>query len=137
LNITDTILSNNGANGLNVNGAGGAFVRVQAANNGGHGLAFQATLVAIVADCVANNNVDSGFLATVGANVAVVNGRAVGNGVGVGTAIGGTKLSLANTTISGNTKGFNVGTAGTMFTFGNNYIGDTSNTGVLTPIGQQ
>jgi hypothetical protein len=138
LNISDTILSNNGSTALNVNGTGGAFERVQAANNGGHGLAFQAfPLAAVVADCVANNNVDTGFLATVGANVAVVNSRAVGNGVGVGTAIGGTKLSLANTTISGNTKGFSVGTAGTIFTFGNNYIVDTNNTGTLTAIGQQ
>jgi hypothetical protein len=138
LNVSDTIISNNGGTGVNVNGTGGAFERIQVANNGGHGLGLQASgLLATVADSVANNNTDSGFVVTVGANVAIVNSRAVGNGTGVSTAIGGTKLSLANTTILGNTKGFNVGTAGTMFTFGNNYIVDTSNTGTLTPIGQQ
>src|SRR5262249_60687192 len=88
---------------------------------------------ATVADSVANDNGGAGFVASVGANVAIVNSRAVHNAVaGVETALSGTKLSLANTTILGNTKGFVVGTAGTMFTFGNNYIVDTSNTGVLS-----
>ena len=141
LNVSDTIVANNGGSGIGVFPAGGAttasFVRVQAIGNSiGFNLftSIASTVAATAADSTASGN-STGFQAS-GAKFTIVSSQAVGNGTGVSAVSSPTpptQMFLAHSTLSGNGTGY----AGTINTFGNNFIADTNNSGTLTPFPQQ
>jgi hypothetical protein len=149
LAISDTIVSNNNQGIVITTSAGTVVVdlqRVLATGNQvvGVGLSTTAsgTLQGTIADSVAANNVAGGansfgFQANgTGAKVALVNSKAVYNAIGLGSASGAT-MYISETTVSGNTMNGYQNSSSSLQTFGDNYIIDTSNTGVLTPIPAQ
>ena len=142
LNILDTILSGNAADGIWVQPSGGttiaSFVRVQATGNYNHGFFVDTSsganfITASAADSVASGN-GTGFQLG-GGQFTIVNSQAIGGGTGLSTSGQGTFMYLAHSTVSGNS-GF--GYTGNIFTFGNNFITDLgSPSATLTPIAQQ
>jgi hypothetical protein len=152
LTILDTIVSNNAGTGaailLSPNGTGlavNAYLRrVQVIGNGGHGIdanganmgtGSSGTLKVTVVDSVSTGNGQSGVLLPIfsgNVTATVVNTRLTNNSTGA-TAVTGT-IYLAKTTISGNTTGFSQTSSGTINSFGDNRITDTSNVGSLSAV---
>jgi len=145
--ITDTVVSNNGGDGIFIN-AGSATVtaylqRVAAVANGVEGTLLtrtSGTVHGTIVDSVAGGNgpsaSGSGFSLNsgTGGSIALINSKAIRNAIGV--SAGGTTY-MSQTTLAGNlTDGFvTIGTG--LRTFGDNYIIDTTNSGSLTPISTQ
>ena len=133
LNVSDTIVSGNASVGVHIFAGGGVVLRVQATGN--HSGVVVATAATVAIDgSVAAENAAQGFDALGGGTVTLVNSKAINNGNGLNSSSAGTRLELSGTTISGNAVGYFINTAGTMFTFGNNIIDDTTNIGTLTRI---
>lgn len=152
--VTDTIVSDNAAIGVYFAPSAGAtasFKRVQALRNGtiGFGVAgnnapASAAVTATATDSIAANNVHTGLLAessepgssAEATTFLIVNSTSIDNdeGVRISAASATTTAILAETTISGNTVGFDTG-RGAIETFGNNFLTDNgANNGTLTPI---
>jgi hypothetical protein len=96
------------------------------------------TIRATIAGSVAAGaTFDSGLKAEgAGTKVTVINSKAVNNGVGLNVTTGAT-MYISETTAAANlTAGFFY-QRGSLQTFGDNYIIDTTNTGSLTPIAGQ
>jgi hypothetical protein len=150
LNVSDSVLSNNGNDGIYIQPIGSSltvvasFERVQSIGNFGTGFeasgdnAPNSTITVSAADCAAVSN-SIGFLAAANAgtgavNFAVVNSRAVGNTRGVESAGPIATLSVASSTLSGNTDGYYQSSGGAVASFGNNFMLDTTNVGTLSSV---
>ena len=148
-NISDTIVSNNGNNGILIstgNGFGGpiaTFTRVQALGNLNAGIFMNGQSAPLHGvQATATNTVASGapsgfgFIATSRATFTIASSAALNNGIGL-SVTGGT-VYLTQSTVSGNTsQGYDV-VAGTLNTYGDNNISsNTANTGSLTPLSHQ
>jgi hypothetical protein len=150
-NISDTIVADN-FSGLEVfpTGSGatvkGFFKRVQALGNSSAGflvtgtLAASSTIQVTAADCVASGSLGGGFEVSGAVNTAqptftVVNSKSVNNNYGLGA--NSATMIVAQTTTFGNADGYIISGGGTLNSFGNNYITETSHQGTLTPISQQ
>jgi hypothetical protein len=153
LNVSDTIVSNNGFEGILVQPTGNGvantafFERVQSIGNGtGFSVTGQSatggTLAATANTSAASGNIGGFAVISLGGGAvttfAVINSAAIGNGTGLSSTNAGATMFIAGSTVSGNaTHGFNIQTSGLIKTFGNNNITDTNNVGTLTPAGQQ
>jgi hypothetical protein len=151
-NVSDTIVANN-QNGVLLAPTGsnttvqGFFERVQALGNSsgfevdGTNATSGTTIQATAADCAASGNSGPGFDvvgsgSTTKPTFMVVNGKAVNNTMGV--VANDATMIIAQTTIYGNFEdGFDIVNTGTIKSFLNNYIADTTNVGTLTTIGQR
>jgi hypothetical protein len=149
INVSNTIVSGNSGAGvaLQPSGAGttvtASFEQVQAIHNSDNGFSVfgfsmtSGTLSAIAADSLASGNGGTGFSASslsgrVRPTFTVANSKAANNGIGVDSAANSV-MFLNGSTVSGNfTDGFLVETGGTIFSYSNNAITDTTNGGSLT-----
>jgi hypothetical protein len=151
INISNTIVSGNNSDGISLEPSGSgitvtaSFEQIQAIHNGGNGFSVFAfgmtgggTLNAIAADSLASGNGGAGFsvsslIGRVAPIFTVANSKAANNGTGVLSAPNSV-MFLNASTVSGNfTDGFLVEAGGAIFSYGNNAITDTTNSGSLTP----
>jgi nitrous oxidase accessory protein NosD len=149
--ISDTVASGNSFAGIKFAPSGSASLtieRVEVSGNPSSGFFVDgssapkaARIVAAFADCVAAGNntgidvVGSGFGVSGAPDVMIVNCKIVNNdtGINVSAATGW----LAHSTLSYNGTGFVLQSGGGLNSFGNNFIRDTNNFGMLTPASQQ
>jgi hypothetical protein len=150
LTVTDTIVSTNGR-GINVQAQSGSsgdtkkalFVRTQALGNGVGILAVNSTSgavhVTVVDSVVAGNVTGIGANGNLGANdltTLILDNTTVSLNRALGIfAAQGSTIYLQRTAISKNVAGYEQ--IGTIKSFGNNAITDTTNFGVITPIALQ
>jgi hypothetical protein len=149
-NISDTVVSNNGSNGILMftgNGFGGpiaTFTRVQAVGNVNAGIFVNGGNAPLHgAQATATNTVASdstsgfGFIAGSRATFTIALSAALRNSIGLEVDGGGT-MYLTQSTVSGSTtRGYDV-LGGTLNTYGdNNIANNAANTGSLTPLGHQ
>jgi hypothetical protein len=91
-----------------------------------------------VTDSVASNHVSAGFavISTPGhslTNLMMTRITAAGNGVGIESSGATALLRISQSTVSGNTSGFQIVSSGNMWSYGDNYIDDNgANVGALT-----
>jgi len=153
LTVSNTLVADNGAAGIYLTPNGSAtavFNRVEANNNGGHGIVVYGvnsantnTINATVSDSIAAGNGSAGFFTTTDSshaptNVMVFHSVAANNGTGVFANGSGGTLRVANSTVTGNTNGWLALSSGVVASYDDNYIdGNGSNTGSLTPISKQ
>jgi hypothetical protein len=151
LTISDTIVSNNNGTGVLIAPVNGTVTaqleRVAAIDNaGGFQLKptgtgqIQATIVDSAAMGNGPNTGGVGFYSDpgLGAFVALINSKAIHNGIGVETGQVSSATYISQVTLAGNvTNGFLIDVTGALLTFGDNYIIDTNNTGTLIPVGAQ
>jgi hypothetical protein len=145
INISNTIVSGNGDGvvlfpvGLGGIAVTATFEQVQAINNGDgfgvFGSAMTGSLNAIAADSLASGNKLHGFLGVSAAGKAataltVTNSKAAHNQVGVAAGTNAV-MFLTASTVSVNSTGFD-SSSGTIFSYGNNAITDTTNNGSAT-----
>jgi hypothetical protein len=145
INISNTIVSGNGDGvvlfpvGLGGITVTATFEQVQAINNGDgfgvFGSAMTGSLNAIAADSLATGNKLHGFHSVSAAGkaataLAVANSKAAHNQVGVAAGTNAV-MFLTASTLSDNSTGFD-SSSGTIFSYGNNAITDTTNNGSLT-----
>ena len=149
VSIFDTLVSDNTNDGIVFQPSAAATLtleRVQAIGNSNIGLLIEgdhAPLGAVVAgtfaDCVVSGNGDGffneGFSNTAQPTSTIVNCKIVNNNIGLVSS--DSTVNLAQSTISNNkTDGFST-QFGTLKSFGNNFITDTTNQGTLTSIAQR
>jgi hypothetical protein len=125
------------------------FNRVEANNNATNGIVVDGsnstgTVKATVSDSVAANNGGYGFQAFTFAGHApttlmvVRSVSANNNQLGISAVGQGATLRVANSTVTGNTHGWEAISPGIVASYGDNYIdGNGSNIGSLTPISRQ
>jgi hypothetical protein len=146
INVSDTFVSGNGEGivlrpkGTNLT-VTASFERVQAIHNSTYGFDVMGDQMtgffrALAADSLASGNGIAGFNSTSSSGKAatvftLANSKAANNATGV--SVGSAAMFLNGSTISGNSNGFLIGN-GTINSFGNNAITDTSNSGSLTPV---
>ena len=153
LTVSNSLIADNAGTGIFIIPTGSAtavFNRVEVNNNAIHGIlvdgqssASANTVNATVSESVAAGNGMVGFYSATQSGSAptrlmVFHSVAANNGTGIAAfGIGGT-LRLANSTVTGNTYGWQVQTSGVVDSYGDNYIdGNGTNTGSLTPIARQ
>jgi Right handed beta helix region len=149
VSISDTVVSNNSNFGIDFQPGGTADLtleRVQAIGNSNIGILIEgknappgAAVTGTCADCVLSGNGDGfsieGFLISAQPTVMIVNCKIVNNNIGL--ALSDSTVNLAQSTISNNkTDGFST-QFGTLKSFGNNFITDTTNVGNLMSIAQR
>ena len=153
LTVSNSLVADNGRNGIVVAPTGSAtavFNRVEANNNAITGIQVDGTsstgtnaINATVSDSVAAGNGGAGFLSDTGSGQAPISlmishSVAANNNTGVFAFGVGATLRFANSTVTGNTTGWNAGNGGTIASYGENYIdGNGSNMGSLTPVARQ
>jgi hypothetical protein len=150
LAVSDTFVANNtGGNGIAIAPSGSGNVtavlnRVEADNNGDGilvgGSGSSALFIHVTAsDSVAAGNSGAGFAATsssANAILTVSHSVAANNGVGI-QSTNLSLLTIAQSTVAGNTHGWQV-LSGTIQSYGDNFIFDNgSNTGSLTKVSTQ
>jgi hypothetical protein len=126
------------------------FNRVEANNNGSHGILVDGeistgTVDATVSDSVAAGNVDGvGFFAASNTSQApttlvLFHSVAANNGTGIRASTPGATLRAARSMVTGNTfAGWVAGAGGVVASYGDNYIdGNGTPIGVLTPVAKQ
>ena len=145
--ITDTIVADNGGNGIEIGLLGtasvkGAIDRVSTMNNAvanmgfnGNGSGVSGTIAVTVSDSIATNGSNGIFVSAGGTAKVDVSLRGVvsahnGNGISGGTSQSGTAtVRLAHSVITGNSTGVNLPASLTVLSFGDNDIdGNTTNT---------
>jgi len=141
LMVSNSLISDNGGSGIVLVATGSAtavFNRVEANNNGSNGIvvdggASSIAVNATVSDSVAAGNGQVGFFSetsssTAPISVMVFHSVAANNFYGVSAQGSGATLRLANSTVTGNTNGWQVFISGIVDSYGDNYIdGNTSN----------
>ena len=147
--ISDTVVSDNTNVGINFQPGGAADLtleRVQAIGNSNIGILIEgknapegAVVTGTCADCVLSGNGDGfyseGFLISAQPTGTIVNCKIANNNIGL--VLSYSTVNLAQTTISNNkTDGFST-QFGTLKSFGNNFITDTTNIGILMSIAQR
>jgi hypothetical protein len=147
LNLSDSVLANNGGHGIYVQPGGSGFVsatftRVQATNNVDDGIgiygnlstnSFLGAIVAVVADSVASGN-GTGFHAftlsghaAVGLDVshsAAANGGILNSSIGISADGPNATLRIGQSQVVGNFAGWSVANGGVVSSYGDNYIDD-------------
>jgi Right handed beta helix region len=143
LTVSNTLVADNGGNGIEFAPTGSAtavFNRVEANNNALSGIfvdglnsAGTNTVNATVSDSVAAGNLNgAGFFSETGSgnaptSIMVFHSVAANNGTGVFANGTGATVRLANSTLTGNTNGWQV-FSGVVDSYGDNYIdGNTNN----------
>ena len=149
VSISDTVVSDNTNHGINFQPGGAADLtleRVQAIGNSNIGILIEgenaapgAVITGTCADCVISGNGNGfsseGFLISAQPTGTIVNCKIVNNNVGL--LLSYSTVYLAQTTISNNkTDGYST-QFGTLKSFGNNFITDTTNPGILMSIAQR
>ena len=149
VSISDTVVSDNANFGINFQPGGAADLtleRVQAIGNTNIGILIEgknapegAVVTGTCADCVLSGNGDGfsfeGFIISAQPTATIVNCKIVNNNIGLLSS--DSTVNLAQSTISNNkTDGFST-QFGTLKSFGNNFITDTTNVGNLMPIAQR
>jgi hypothetical protein len=151
LSVSNSLVADNGTRGIYVgpNGSGtvtSVFNRVEVNNNGDTGIQVDGfnstgTIKATVAESVAAKNGNAGFYASsasghAATTLTVFHSVSANNDVGIAT--GGTAtVRLAQSEVTGNsTNGWFVG-SGVIYSYGDNYIDGTVNSGSLSPISKQ
>jgi len=151
LTVSNSLVADNSADGMYVSPLGSmiaVFTRVEVNNNTSLGIAVDGSrsagsVNATVSESVAAGNGIAGFysFSSPGAaptSIMVFHSVAANNGIGFGAQNTGATLRLANSTVTGNTNGWQVTFGGVLASYGDNYIdGNGSNTGSLSPISQQ
>ncbi|MEA2904860.1 MAG: hypothetical protein QOI12_2247 [Alphaproteobacteria bacterium] len=152
LAVSNTLVADNGVNGIEVNPNGSAIVsavfhRVEVNNNGGHGISVSGsgttgTVNAVASESVAARNGGSGFRAVdfgpSSATFSLFLSVAANNGVGISANNLGATLRVAHSMVTGNIHGWDASNSAVIESFGDNYIaGNGTNTGVLTSVGKQ
>jgi hypothetical protein len=150
VSISDTVFTGNAASGVYFAPIGPGSLMVERVEASGHGsyafvvsgdnAASSDTITSTFADCVVYRNslgfLVDGLAGTAKPQTAIVNCKIASN-FNEGLFVSGATASIAQTTIASNGFGFRVQAAGTLKSFGNNFITDTNNFGSLTPISQQ
>jgi hypothetical protein len=149
VSISDTVVSDNANFGINFQPGGTADLtleRVQAIGNSNIGIRIEgenasegAAVTGTCADCVLSGNGDGffseGSIISAQPTGTIVNCKIVNNNVGLVSSY--STVNLAQSTISNNkTDGFST-QFGTLKSFGNNFITDTTNVGTLMTIAQR
>jgi hypothetical protein len=151
INVSNTIVSGNTAEGILLLPSGttltvtASFEQVQAIHNGGHGFDLNGSqmtgsLRAIAADSLASGNGLAGFasfslFAQAATTLTVTNSKAANNGTGVQSQANNAAVFLNGSTVSGNpSNGFLITGGAVIYSYGNNAIVDTTNSGSLTPV---
>ena len=149
VSISDTLVSDNTNNGVTFQPSDAATLtleRVQAIGNSDIGLFIDgdnapegAVVAGTCADCVLSGNEDGllseGSIISAQPIVTIVNCKIVNNNIGL--VLSDSTVNLAQSTISNNkTDGFST-QFGTLKSFGNNFITDTTNVGTLMTIAQR
>jgi hypothetical protein len=153
LTVSNSLVADNAGTGIVLYPTGSAtavFNRVEVNNNGsagivvyGNGSANTNTINATVSESVAAGNGFVGlYSATTSSNaptsLMVSHSVAANSVTGVEANGTGATLRLANSTVTGNTDGWEALSGGIVATYGDNYIdGNGTNTGSLTPISKQ
>ena len=143
LTVSNSLVADNSAYGIYFRPTGSAtavFNRVEVNNNGVHGIIVSGgysvvtnTINATVSDSVAAGNGDVGFFSTTDSSQAptslmVSHSVAANNVAGVYVSGIGATLRLANSTVTGNTNGWEAINSGVVDSYGDNYIdGNISN----------
>jgi hypothetical protein len=132
--VSDTVVTNNGSNGILVSSASNtvnaALSRVTASGNGVGILASGAGVSLAVTNAVANNN-SYGFGAT-SSVVMVNNSTASNNTVGIAADQRGGTVRVGQSTITGNGMGWQGTNGGQVVSFGNNNLGGNITDGTAT-----
>jgi hypothetical protein len=152
LTVSNSLLADNNVYGIFLQPTGSAtavFNRVEVNNNAGYGIVVDGnqsagtnTINATVSDSVAAGN-NVGFVSfsqsgQAPTSVMVSHSVAANNGSGVGASGTGATLRLANSTLTGNTNGWQAIGGGVVDSYGDNYIdGNAGNIGSLTSIARQ
>jgi hypothetical protein len=151
VSICDTLVSDNTNNGITFQPSAADTLmleRVQAIGNTNIGLLIDgsnapvgAVVASTFADCVASGNSRGVYVAgnstTAQPTVTIVNCKIANNTI-IGIVSSESTVFLAQSTISNNgSDGFFIQLAGSIKSFGNNFITDTTNNGSLTAIGQR
>lgn len=150
VSVFDTTISNNGNNGIYfgpVSNASLYLENVRVIGNGNTGIevdgSFGASTTAIhstVKNSVADGNGDGIFVEAADQaalpTMLVVNSSAVNNS-NAGLGAQNATMTISQTAVSGNKAGYAVYTGGTIRTYSNNFITDTTNQGTLTPFATQ
>lgn len=153
LAVSNSYFSDNGASAMLIDMEGTAALtasidRTGFYGNGSFGLLAQGaangTLTVGVADSVASNTSGCGFCADAGNSATVVNlalthSLSEGNGTGVGATSADATVWLAQSTLTGNTIGYNASGGGVINTYTDNYnaAANGTPTGTLTGVGKQ
>jgi len=136
LNVTNTVIRNNGQAGMGVGITGGTLKvlldNVRSLNNQ-FGVSFGPNANVMIKNSDLSNNSSTG-LDNAGASISADNNSISNNATGVNNAGSGT-TRLSNNNIMFNTTGINNAT-GTVFTYGNNR-NNTTTAGTITPASQQ
>src|SRR5690348_14094162 len=132
--VSDTVVSNNGSNGVLVqsgsNAVNAALTRVTASGNGVGILASGSGVSLAVTDAVANSN-SYGFGAT--ASVMMVrNSTASNNTVGIAADQAGAIVRVGQSTVSGNSTGWQATKGGQVQSDGNNNVGGNVTAGTAS-----
>jgi len=153
LTVSNSLVADNGNNGITLQPTGSAtavFNRVEANNNGAHGIvvfgsssAGTNTINVTVSDSVAAGNSGVGFYnltqsGNAPTGLTLYHSVAANNLSGVIANGLGATLRLANSTVTGNTNGWIATVSGVVASYGDNYIdGNATNAGSLTSISKQ
>ena len=151
--MSNTLVADNVGLGILLQPTGSAtavFNRIEVNNNGSSGIfvdgstsASSNTINATVFESVAAGNVGDGFFSNTQAgqaptSVMVFHSVAANNINGVAANGTGATLRLANSTVTGNIRGWRVISSGVLNSYGDNYIdGNGANLGILTSISRQ
>ena len=149
--ISNTIVSDNGSSGIEVNpGASfsvrGALDHVTAANNGQSGILIDATNATggfvdiAIADSIAESNGNAGITVTaIGDAKVEIKNSTMSNNVNVGLSVSNAKVGISTNLIALNGAGFSNTNSGTIVSFGDNIIENNRdpNTGTLTSASRQ
>ena len=146
--VSNSLVSNNAANGITVAGKGtgtvsAVLIRVQANNNASSGISVwggdsNGMVKVTVNDSVASNNGDAGIFVSTQAGYAptalmLFNSVAANNERGL-VAVGGATIRIAHSTVTGNNLGWETTNGGVMQSYGDNSI-DGNNTSENAPPG--
>ena len=131
--VSDTVVTNNGSNGILVSGGSsavnGALSRVSASGNGVGVLASGSGVTLAVTDSVASNNT-YGIGATASA-VMVRNSTASNNSIGISSQTGAT-VRVSQSTVTGNGTGWQATDTSLLQSYRNNSVGGNTTDGAVT-----
>jgi hypothetical protein len=141
--LSDTLVGDNGGNGLVAQPTGSGAVTVVVTrsrlnNNTGNGLNADdsnatGSLFATAANSIASGNRAGGFVANAAAATLMLIGVTAANNA-TGISASGATLRLAQSTVTGNTNGWLASNGGAVLSYGDNHIdGNTNNQNAPTP----
>lgn len=134
--VQDTLIKNNSAQGIVVNGVGGVIKatldNVRLINNQSGVLVSQANNFIVMRNCVASHNSASGIAADTGARLDIINCESSHNGTGINSD-SSADVVVSRTTVTRNlTNGLGF-SGGTIKSYGNNEVfGNAGNNGPFT-----